>query len=91
MDMTRGVDIRSEGLGVRKRLTPALNLVSTFQIPGELQAGVEGAGDLIRQLEPSHRFGGKNHFHFIHISTSRPCPFHSPEEKAFTSSWSCPG
>lgn len=66
--MTRGVVIRSERLGMGKWLTPALNLVSTFQIPRELlnclplrqESGVYmSARDYIRQLEPSHQFGGK--------------------------------
>lgn len=87
--MTRGVDIHSEGLGMRKWLTPALNLVRTFQIPGELFGCLSSrqeyvsARDSIRQLELSHQFGGGggDHFHSVLIPMSRPCPSHSPEEK----------
>jgi|UPI00001F7737 hypothetical protein len=76
--MTRGVDIHSERIGMRKWLTPALNLVCTFRIHGELFSCLSSrqedvsAPDSIRQLELSHQFWEVGRIIFILSVFSRP-------------------
>lgn len=84
---------------MRKWLTLALNLVRTFQIPGELFGCLSSrqeyvsARDSIRQLELSHQFGGGGgSFSFCPYSHVQTLSFPQPRrEKAFTASWFCPG
>lgn len=98
LNETKGVDILREGLGMGEWLTLALNIVCTFQTPGEflsrlqVWAGVKGVFVCLTlpvtptgQLEPSPRFrggGGESSFSFHAHSYFETLSFPQPRRRS---------